>query len=140
MTTTSLSDQLDEHAERLAAVAGDAASAVRRLTRIANGTSSSLLPAPAMYALFGEIKTMLWDLHEITDFAPIGLRNTLTTPTLLVTDSDPASGEVRDPAESINAAEAACAQIHDALLNAAQAADHAQAAVSGQGYICDPGR
>lgn len=124
---------LDQH-EHLTDLAQDVCSACETLARNTNGNGGHVIPAPSAYELLGNLKVSLWLLKEIVAFMPTGLTNSLTAPGITVVDRDVATGEVRDPNVSTMAASRALESMYDLLAQAAEFAEQAQGAISGQGY------
>ena len=120
--------------EHLRELGSQAMHALHALARAANGTSTSLMPAPTCYELLGSIKVGLWRLGEVVEFMPTGLRQTLDVSGIVVTDSDFASGEARDPHESVTLATEALEMALRDLRSVVNHIERAQSTISCQGY------
>ncbi len=121
--------------ERQVAAANAAAEATQELARSANGNGGHVMPAPTVYDILGNLKVMMWQLREVTDFLPRGLAFSLEDDRLAVYDRDVyGAGGDREPAAQIGVAAEHLAAISTALRAAAEHAESAQQALAGQGY------
>lgn len=121
--------------ERQVAAANAAEEATHELARSANGNSGHVMPAPTVYDILGNLKVMMWQLREVTDFLPRGLAFSLEDDRLAVYDRDIyGTGGDREPAAQIGVAAEHLAAISTALRAAAEHAESAQQALAGQGY------
>ncbi len=135
-----MSEYTDNHGaltelwERQVAAADATTDAAQEFARVANGTAGNLLPAPVAYDLLGNLKVLLWHLREVTQFLPLGVRESLSEASLEVTDRHPSTGALRDPWRQAEVA-ASCLRDADKYLNlAALNLEEAQVALNSQGY------
>ena len=105
--------QLVAAAQKLAATAQDA----------------PMIPAPTAYMLLAHVEAALEYLDAAARRTPAGLERCLT-----VTDTDPFTNTVRDPAASIHQVTAAITQLHHTLQDAVKHATAARSAIDGQGW------
>lgn len=126
--------QLEQQIEQMVDAANQAHTAIEQFARAANGGSGNVIPGPTAYELLGSLSSTLWLLGEVTEFLPVGLRQSLKDPRITVVDRDFNTFEPRDPAAQIELATANLAQLHGLLQVAAAAADAAQTALNGQGW------
>lgn len=128
-------DHLQAQNERQVAAAKAAEDATHELARAANGNGGHVMPAPTVYEILGNLKVMMWQLREVTDFLPRGLACSLEDDRLAVYDYDIyGAGGDREPAAQIDLAAEHLAAISTALRAAAEHAERAQQALVGQGY------
>ena len=121
--------------ERQVAAAKAAEDATHELARAANGNGGHVTPAPTVYEILGNLKVMMWQLREVTDFLPRGLAYSLQDDRLAVYDRDIyGTGGDRQPAAQVGVAAEHLAAISTALRAAAEHAESAQQALAGQGY------
>ncbi len=104
----------------------------RNLTHCAR--SADAIPAPAAYVALGNLKVALWRLRDATHALADGLHRSHRLPAIRITDSDLATGEPRDPSESLHLATTSLQALSLHLADAATHAEAAQAALDGQGY------
>lgn len=121
--------------ERQVAAANAAEEATHELARAANGNGGHVMPAPTVYDILGNLKVMMWQLREVTDFLPRGLTYSLQDDRLAVYDRDIyGDGGERQPAAQMGVAAEHLAAVSTALRAAAEHAERAQQALAGQGY------
>jgi hypothetical protein len=121
--------------ERQVAAAKAAEDATHELARAANGNGGHVTPAPTVYEILGNLKVMMWQLREVTDFLPRGLAYSLQDDRLAVYDRDIyGTGGDRQPAAQVGVAAEHLAAISTALRAAAEHAESAQQALAGQGF------
>ena len=133
MSTPTLA-QLEQQSDRMIDAANQAHAAVEDLARAANGNAGHVIPGPTAYDLLGNLSSLLWQLDEVAEFLPTGLRNSLNDERITVVDRDFNTGEVRDAAAQIDLAAKHLAELHAALQTAAAAAGAAQVAINSQGW------
>ena len=127
-------DQLAQAGNDMREAALDVCRAAENFARSANGNGHErTIPAPVAYDLLGELKVALWNLGEVSDYLPAGVRASLDDPRLTVYDRDLA-GVDRDPADQATLAAGYLSALSLALRQAAEAAEAAQTALNGQGY------
>lgn len=108
--------------------------AAERLAREANGTRSSVTPAPVAYDLLGNLKVSLSLLTEVVQHLPQGLERSLHDERLDVYDQDPWTGVVRDPVHQVDLASGHLTKAAQRLQAAVTHAEAAQSALGCQGY------
>ena len=133
MSTPTLA-HLEAQTDRMIEAATEAHAAAQDLARAANGNAGRVIPGSTAYDLLGNLSSLLWQLDEVAEFLPTGLRNSLKDPRITVTDRDFNTGEVRDPAAQVELAAKHLAELHAALQAAAAAADATQVAINSQGW------
>jgi hypothetical protein len=111
--------------------------AAEQFARNCNGNNGHIIPAPTVYELLGNLKVALWNVGEVVDYLPTGLTRSIEQAAecgVTVTDRDWATGEPRDPQESLRQAITALRTARASLQGVAQALEAAQSAISGQGF------
>ncbi len=97
-------------------------------------TATLIIPAATAYDLLGNIKSLLRNVGEVTDYMPSGLAASLNDPRIEVYDRNHFTGEEREPAKQIALATAELRALTAALAAAAALAEAAQSTLNSQGY------
>lgn len=127
-------DDLLRQWERQGAAAVAASDAAQEFARNANGTHGSVMAAPTVYSLLGDIKLTLWRIREVTDYLPSGLAASLEDPRFTVYDRDFFhTGDSRNPIAQAQLAAEQLVAASRALRQAADGIEAAQVALNGQG-------
>lgn len=128
--------QLQEQNAHQIATARTAEDAAEEFSRAASGFNGHILPAPALYDVLAALKLTLHSLESVAQFLPRGLANSLDEPSITVIEGTLLGSDVpRDPAQQAALAISHLGIMHNAISEAAQHAERAQAAISSQGYI-----
>ena len=116
---------VDDAGSRLVAAAQKLATATQ---------DAPMIPAPTAYRLLAHVEVALEYLEAAARRTPAGLERCLTDPRITVTDTDPFTNTVRDPATSIHQTTAAITQLHHTLQDAMTHTTAARSAIDGQGW------
>ncbi len=127
-------DELIHQNDRMRTAATQASNAAQDFARAANGNNGHIIPAATAYDLLGNIKALLRNVEEVTDYMPRGLAASLNDPRIEIYDRNHFTGEEREPAEQIALATAELRALTAALAAAAALAEAAQNTLNSQGY------